>query len=199
MLRRGLDKTAALFPEVRQGFAWVRRVARTLDHLGYLTGAQVKQRLRRLLGRMRAEACRAEASGQPGLAAGLRHFVKVSKSYEPGLCHCYDVTGLPRTNNDLEHFFGSHRYHERRGSGRKAASPGLVVRGRVRLVASAATRLREVRGEELAPRDLQQWQQLRQQLERRQESRRRQRRFRRNPNAYLRILEEKMHQSGLLS
>jgi hypothetical protein len=188
-----------LFPEVRQGFGWVRRVARALDHLGDLTGAQVKKRLRRLLSRMRAEARRAEAGGRPGLAAGLRHFVKVSKSYEPGLFHCYDVTGLPRTNNDLERFFGSHRYHERRASGRKAASPGLVVRGRVRLVASAATRLREMRGEELAPRELQQWQQLRQQSQRRQEARRRQRRFRRNPSDYLRILEEKMHQSGLLS
>jgi hypothetical protein len=199
LLRRGLEKTAALFPEVRQGFAWVRRVARVLDHLGDLTGEQVKKRLRRLLRRMRAEARRADASGQPGLAEGLRHFVKVSRSYEPGLFHCYDGTGLPRTNNDLEHLFGSHRYHERRASGRKAASPGLVVRGSVRLVASAATRLREVRGEELVPPDLQQWQELRQRLEQRQEARRRQRRFRRDPKTYLRILEGKMYQSGLLS
>jgi hypothetical protein len=198
LLRRGLDKTAALFPEVRQGFGWVRRVARALDHLGEWTGTQVKKRLRELLSRMRASARRADDAGQPGLAAGLRHFVKVSKSYEPGLFHCYDVTGLPRTNNDLEHFFGSHRYHERRSSGRKAASPGLVVRGRVRLVASAATRLREITGEELALLDLQPWQQLRQQLERRQEARRRQRRFRHDPKAYLRMLEEKMCQSGLL-
>jgi hypothetical protein len=199
LIRRGLDKTAELFPEVRIGFGWVHRVARLLDNPGGLTGQQVKKRLRGMLSRMRAEARRADGRGQTVLAEGLRHFVKVSKSYEPGLFHCYDLEGLPRTNNDLEHLFGSHRYHERRASGRKVASPGLVVRGSVRLVASAVTRLREVQGEELAPKDLHEWRQLRQRLERRQESRRRQRRFRRDPNAYLRMLEEKMGQSGLLS
>ena len=199
MIRRGLEKTATLFPEVRAGFSWVRRVARLLDNPRGLSGEQVKKRLRVVLGRMRAEAGRAQGRGQPGLAEGLRHFVKVSQSYEPGLFHCYDVAGLPRTNNDLEHLFGSHRYHERRASGRKVASPGLVVRGGVRLVAGAMTRLREVQGEALMPADLQRWLELRQQLQERQEARRRQRRFRRDPKAYLRKLEEKIRRSGLLS
>lgn len=188
-----------MFPEVRIGFSWVRRVARLLDNPRGLSGEQIKKRLRVMLGRMRAEAGRARERGQQDLAAGLHHFVKVSRSYEPGLFHCYDVAGLPRTNNDLEHLFGSHRYHERRASGRKVASPGLVVRGSVRLVAGAMTRLREVSGEELTPEDLQRWQQLRQQLDKRQEARRRQRRFRRDPQAYLRKLEEKIRRSGLLS
>ena len=199
MIRRGLQRTAELFPAVRVGFAWVHRVARLLNNPGGLPGEKIKKRLRRMLGRMRAAARTARGRGQQGLAEGLRHFVKVSRSYEPGLFPCYDVAGLPRTNNDLEHLFGSHRYHERRASGRKGASPGLVVRGSVRLVASAVTRLREVRGEELAPKHLQQWQQLRHQLDKRQEGRRRQRRFRRDPNAYLRMLEERMFQSGLPS
>src|SRR5262249_52409471 len=34
---------------------------------------------------------------------------RVSRSYWPGLFACYEVADLPRTNNDLEHFFGSHR------------------------------------------------------------------------------------------
>src|SRR5204863_5235243 len=57
----------------------------------------------------------------------LQRFVKVTKSYWPGLFACYGSKDIPRTNNDLEHLFGSHRYHERRASGRKRASPGLVV------------------------------------------------------------------------
>src|SRR5205085_9819530 len=114
LIRRGLEKTAALFPEVRQGFGWVRRVARLLDNPEGLSGEPIKKRLRVLLGRMGAEAGRAQQRAQQGLAEGLRHFVKVSHSYEPGLFHCYDVAGLPRTNNDLEHLFGSYRYHERR-------------------------------------------------------------------------------------
>jgi hypothetical protein len=35
---------------------------------------------------------------------------------------------LPQINNDLEHVFGATRYHERRATGRKAASLSLVVR-----------------------------------------------------------------------
>ena len=46
------------------------------------------------------------------LTTAIEHFVKVTRSYWPGFFHCYDLSGLPRTNNDLEQFFGSHRYHE---------------------------------------------------------------------------------------
>src|SRR3712207_8535790 len=38
--------------------------------------------------------------------------------------------------------FRSQRYHERRASGRKAASPATVLRGEVRLIAATVTRLR---------------------------------------------------------
>ena len=179
-----------MFPAVRAGFGWVQRVAHLLGRQD-LSGAQVRQRLRVHLGRMRAEATRAEARGDAELAKGLRHFVKVSGSYEPGLFHAYDVPDLPRTNNDLEHLFGSHRYHERRASGRKVASPGLVVRGSVRLVAGLATRLQPARGEELAPADLAGWRQLRQGLQRRRGARILQRRFRRNAKAYLGQLEDR--------
>ena len=183
---------------MRFGFGYVKQVARLLGR-GDLSGEEVKRRLRALLGRMAAEAGRAEQRGQQELADELRHFVKVSASYEAGLFHCYDVKDLPRTNNDLEHVFGSVRYHERRASGRKVASPGLVVRGSVRLVAAVATRRGEVSGKDLAPADVEAWRRLRQGLEKRQEGRRRQRRFRRNADAYLRDLEKKALQSGLLS
>jgi hypothetical protein len=107
------------------------------------------------------------------------------------LFHCYDVADLPRTNNDLEQLFGAHRYHERRSSGRKVASPGLVVRGSVRLPAALATRLRgEMRGEDLMPSDPDAWRELRAGLERRREVRAQGRRFRRDPTAYLQKLEE---------
>jgi hypothetical protein len=199
LIRKGLEKTAEMFAPVREGFRWLRRAAHVLGNEQGLSGKQVKRRLRRLLLQMRKAADEAEKGKQKELAADVRHFVKVSKSYEPGLFHCYDVKDLPRTNNDLEHLFGSHRYHERRASGRKVASPGLVVRGSVRLVAGVATRLALVSGPELAPKDLSAWRQLRQRLGRRQEARRRQRRFRRDSDSYLRHLEDVALQSGLLS
>lgn len=58
-------------------------------------------------------------------------FLKVTKSYWKGLFCCYRFPEgtLPPTNNNLEHLFGSARYHERCASGRRNASPAMVVRG----------------------------------------------------------------------
>jgi hypothetical protein len=186
-----------LFPAVRVGFGYVKRVARLLGR-DDLSGAEVSKRLRVLLGRMAAEAGRAQRRGEQELAADLRHFVKVSASYEAGLFPCYDVADLPRTNNDLEHVFGSVRYHERRASGRKVASAALVVRGSVRVLAGVATRRGQGSAAELAPRDVGAWRRLRADLEKRREARRRQRRFRHNEKAYLRDLEDRFLQTTLL-
>jgi hypothetical protein len=164
----------------------VFRAAAILANATGAAGATVKARYRGLLGAMARNAGRAGS-----LSGALGRFRKVTRSYWPGLFHCYAVADLPRTNNDLEQLFGAHRYHERRSSGRKVASPGLVVRGSVRLPAALATRLRgEVRGEDLVPSDPDAWRELRAGLERRREVRARGRRFRRDPAAYLQRLEE---------
>ena len=117
--------------------------------------------------------------------------------YKPGLFHCYVVPGLPRTNNDLEHEFGSQRYHERRASGRKTASPGTVARGEARLPAAIATRLRRPSGPDLGRADRMQWKSLRHRLDRRRYSSVMRRRFRQNPAAYLADLEQKACQQTL--
>jgi hypothetical protein len=74
------------------------------------------------------------------LAGAIEHFGKVTRSYRPGLFHCYAVPDLPRTDNGLEQLFGSQRYHERRATGRKMASPAIVLRGEVRVIAATASR-----------------------------------------------------------
>jgi hypothetical protein len=182
---------------VRCGFKYLKRVAALLSNPEGLAGRGVRKEFRRVIGQMKAEAKRARRRGQGKLALALEHFAKVSGSYEPGLFHCYDVEDLPRTNNALEQLFGSHRYHERRASGRKRGSPTTVVRGAARLVAAAATRLRQVSGEELAPKDVKEWRRQREQLQRRRDARTLQRRFRRDPETYLRDLESKFIQSRL--
>ena len=168
-------------------FGWVHRAAVVLRNKRGLDPAGVRRRYRGLIA---AIARHRRAAGR--LAEAFAHFLKVTRSYWPGLFHCYEVAGLPRTNNGLEQFFGSYRYHERRASGRKVACPGTVVRGSVRLVASAATRLRPIGPEDLAPSDLEAWRELRGSLERRQAVRTLGRRFRRDPVAYLRSLEESL-------
>jgi hypothetical protein len=185
LLVGGLSATAALWVPVEAAYDWVFRAAAILANVVGLSGAAVKASYRGLLGAM---ARHGERAGSLGGALG--HFRKVTRSYWPGLFHCYDVPDLPRTDNDLEQLFGAHRYHERRSSGRKVASPGLVVRGSVRLPAALATRLRgEVRGEDLTPTDREAWRKLRAGLERRQAVRAQGRRFRRDPAAYLQELE----------
>lgn len=140
---------------------------------------------------------------QPGggpaapLQPAVDHFLKVTESYAPGLFHCYDIEGLPRTNNDLEQFFGAARYHERRTTGRRVASPALVVRGSVRLMAAIATRQQPFSADDLAPHDREHWRELRAELEYRHEARRAQRRFRRDPTAYLTALEGLLLTSSL--
>jgi len=99
---------------------------------------------KRLGGLLGAMARHQDKAG--GLAPAVGHFLKVSRSYWPGLFHCYDVPDLPRTDDDLEQLFGAHRYHERRCSGRKVASPGLVLKERLEAVVESFDRVEEKRG-----------------------------------------------------
>src|SRR6185437_4268575 len=186
LLGKGLEQTAALWPGVRAACRWVKRVARLLANQRQRPARQIRRHLSKILSQMRQAAANAE----PELASPLRHFVKVSKSYWSGLFGCYASAELPRRNNDLEHLFGSHRSHERRVSGRKVASPGLVVLGSVRVISSLATRLRPEEGLVLGGSYVGRWRQLRAELEKRRRRRRQQRRFRRDPITYLKQLEE---------
>lgn len=177
---------------MRVAFPWVHAATRILNNAEELDAPEVERRLAALLDAMARDREKAGA-----LTPAVDRFLKVSRSYWPGLFHCYGVKGLPRTNNDLEQFFGSSRHHERRTTGRKRAPLGLVLRGSVRLVAGAATRLRSRTGAELQPCDPARWTQLRQQLNARCTIRRRGLRFRRDPKAYLGDLEERLGKLAL--
>ncbi|GAC1348553.1 MAG: hypothetical protein NVSMB23_29790 [Myxococcales bacterium] len=131
------------------------------------------------------------------LAPAVDRFRTVTTSYAPGLFHCYDVPHLPPTNNALEQYFGAVRYHERRATGRKGASPGLVVRGAVRVVAAVAARGHTVDDIALRPTNLPAWRALRQQLQTRQAARCAQRHFRKAPDAYLTALEDALCRARL--
>jgi hypothetical protein len=184
LLQRGLTETVSLWPEGRVAYGWVHRVAHILTNEAQHSAATVKQRLGGLLGAMTRHR-----AGAGALGPTLTHFLKVSRSYWSGLFHCYDIPALPRTNNDLEQCFGAQRYHERRTTGRKGASPALVLRGSVQLIAATATRLRSFAPWELAPEDVRTWKALRHELEARRQRRTLCRRFRRAPASYLAELE----------
>lgn len=189
---KGLAATAELWAPIRLAFGWVHRAANILGQ-DDVSGSTVRGQLAGLLGAM---TCHRQSAGT--LMPAVDHFVKVSRSYWSGLFACYDTPQLPRTNNDLEQAFGSHRYHERRATGRKGASPGLVLRGSARLVAGLATRAGEVTVSDLASADRERWKELRSELEERRQRRVERRRFRVDPWGYLAALENKLIQSRLL-
>lgn len=88
---------------------WLHKAAKILDNEAQLTAEQVRIQFRNLLGVM------ARWQSKVGtLQSGIVHFLKVTRSYWSGLFHCYEVEGLPRTNNDLEHLLGKWRHHHRR-------------------------------------------------------------------------------------
>ena len=80
---------------------------------------------------------------------------------------------------------------------RKRASPTLVVRGSVRVVAAGASRLGSFSAADLRPTDVAAWQELRHSLHYRHEARRCLLRFRRDPQAYLASLEQRLLTASL--
>jgi hypothetical protein len=60
----------------------------------------------------------------------LAHFLHVTDNMRPQLIQCYDLDGLPRTNNDMEGFIRSIKTRYRRISGRKNWNRYLLRYGR---------------------------------------------------------------------
>src|SRR5262249_36569860 len=86
--RPSLGGAAGWWPPVRAAYRWVRQVARLLKNREQRPVADMRRRLSRLLSAMRQAAARTEAEE---LRPQLRHFLKVTKSWRPGLFHCYQV------------------------------------------------------------------------------------------------------------
>src|SRR5215203_1606392 len=149
--------------------------------------------------RSTAAICASNRDTAGSLAGAIDHFQKVTRSYRSGLFHTYAVPDLPRTNNDLEHLFGSQRYHERRATGRKTASSSAVLRGSVRLIAATATRAWLPSARELGAANREHWRRLRQRLAKGRQARTLRTRFRHDPVAYLAALEHQACQSALPS
>jgi hypothetical protein len=187
LLTKGLQETAVLWPPLQQASQLVRQAAQILANEPGHPGEQVRTRYLAFVTHMQKQ----QAVLGP-LGEAIVHFCHITKNFAPGLFECYDVAGLPCTNNALEACFGVARIHERRATGRRGAIPGVVVRGSVRVVAAVASKQRPFSAEELQPRDYLRWRELRAQLQQREECRRQQFRFRKDPARYLAALEAQL-------
>src|SRR3989454_2491417 len=182
-----MKTTASLWSPLQSAYKLVHQAAHILANEEQHTGAQVRERYLASVRQMQEQ----KAEMGP-LAEAIEHFCHITDNFAAGLFQCYDVEGLPRTNNDLEHCFGVARVHERRATGRRGAIPGVVVRGSVRVIAAVVTRQQSFSAEELRPRDYQRWRDLRAHLQQCEETHRQQFRFRKNPAAYLAALEAQL-------
>ncbi|HSX81724.1 MAG TPA: transposase [Candidatus Saccharimonadia bacterium] len=101
-LQSALSPFAQTYQEMQQGAAWLHDIAYILEPAlpHTLRGEQVAAQLRGYL-----DTLRLRPEGTPTLYGFALHLDKVSRSYWPGLFHCYDVPGLARTNNELESRF----------------------------------------------------------------------------------------------
>jgi hypothetical protein len=124
-LQAALSPFAETSQELQQGAAWLRDMAYILEPAAThpLSAAHVAGQRRGYL-----DTVRRWPKVTPTLEAFGRHLDKVSRSYWPGLFHCYDVSSLPRTNNELESHFRDTGRRLLRTTGQK----GLTQRTRQR-------------------------------------------------------------------
>ena len=94
--------------------------------------------------RARVEGCLEELTAQcragpiaVWLQPKVAYLVTVLRRLGHGLYHCYDVPGLPRTDNDMEQFYRRVKTEQRRSTGRKRAAAFVVRVGGFAVYATA--------------------------------------------------------------
>jgi len=107
------------FAEVQQALDWVKPIKVILQQAPLPTekeasprGDTVARQLAHYLGPL---ADRSDLS--PWLTAFRKELLAISERYWSGLFHCYNIRGLPRTNNDHENLYGQIKRHLRRQRG----------------------------------------------------------------------------------
>ena len=121
------------------------------------------------------------------LLSFTRHLRNLTHRYAPGLFHCYDIPGLPRTNNDTESLFGRLRRQTNRTSGAHHAKQRLHEQGAWLLFGLPNDEHEQLRRLQHVP--LNELRTERQRMQQHLDSFRQDRRFRTKPVPYLAQLE----------
>ncbi len=101
-LHTSLNSVQATYDLVREAGDWLEQISDLLDPEGkpLRSGHQVRQELFALLDQIQSTR-----TLDPFLRSSFDSIQKTTLNYAPGLFHCYDLPGLPRTNNDRESEF----------------------------------------------------------------------------------------------
>lgn len=156
---------AATVAAIQIGAGWLARITAILNPVQEPapTAAQVAQQLQDGLDQLDLDVT------TPVLVGFRRHLQKVSRSYWPGLFHCYDHTDIPRTNNGMESHFRDTQRRVLRTTGQKGRTRRILHRsGAWELLSRPPTEAACVEAvRQIAPADLAaERQRLRQQRER---------------------------------
>lgn len=110
---------------LRQTADWLTQMADLLDPTGKppRSAAQVQKALFDYL-----EQIKIISKNKPGLQPFCRSIQKTTRSYAPGLFHCYDLPDLPRTNNARESDFRDLNRRLLRTTGQKGWTRRIIQR-----------------------------------------------------------------------
>ena len=131
LIRRAQERGKEQEAGLRQAHTWVCQIAQLLEPTsleqttGVLNGAEVRERVESYLRDVGASS--AQEDFPSWLHPAVQHVQTVLDHFRDHLYHCYDIPGLPRTNNDLEQFYRRVKATERRITGHRR-SDNFVVR-----------------------------------------------------------------------
>jgi hypothetical protein len=176
---------------IAEGYSWVLDISDILDAPLPLPDAQppttplsssVRAQLDDYLQRLRL---RSDLNAP--LLAFRKHVLALTERYAPGLFHCYDFPGLPRTNNDLESLFGRLRRQTLLTSGPYHARQRLHEEGAWLLIDTVRNEREQLLRLQAVP--WEDWRQERQRFQKHRATFTDNRRFRRHSSDYLAKLE----------
>jgi hypothetical protein len=179
--------------------SWLVEIARRLDPDGAgqteqrLSGSEVREKVEAYLEQI---AARLASDGVPEwLHQPVEHLRAVLLRLGADLYHCYDVEGLPRTDNDLERFYRRVKASERRTTGHRRSDRFVVRVGGFAVYAISASGMTPSELEQqLAGVPAAKWQAERETLRANKERQVKMRRFRLHREAYLADLEARWTQ-----
>ncbi len=179
--------------------AWLVEIAQRLDPEAALeterrsSGPEIREKVESCLEQIATKLANGEVS--EWLHQPIEHLRVVLLRLGDGLYHCYDVPGLPRTDNALEQFYRRAKSGERRITGHRRSDNFVVRVGGFAVYAIAASGLSESElAQHLAGVPAAKWQSERAVLRANQERQAKMRRFRLHREAYLADLEARWAQ-----
>ena len=190
-IRSSLTTYEDEYTRIAEGYSWVLDISQILDvALPTKEASGAKSRLSESV----QAAVNAYLEGlcertdlDKELQSFRKHLIALTKRYKSGLFNCYDIAGLPRTNNDTESLFGRVRRQTVLTSGAHHAKQRLHEQGVWLLFCVASDEQEQLK--RLQSVSLEDWRKERKRMNAHQATFTDNRRFRRNPEKYLASLE----------